>query len=133
MCVYVYIYICMYVYVCVYVYICVCVCIYVCMYVCMYIYVCMCVYVYIYMYVCMCVCVCVCVCASLVAQMLKNLPACRRDLGSIPELGRSPELEKGNVTHSSRNQYICKYIHRISLSIHLSSPCFWHCSAALGS
>ena len=73
------------------------------------------------------------VCASLVAQMLKNLPSCRRDLGSIPELGRSPELEKGNVTHSSRNQYICKYIHHISLSIHLSSPCFWLCSAALGS
>ena len=33
--------------------------------------------------------------ASLVAQLVKNLPAMRGDLGSIPGLGRSPGEEKG--------------------------------------
>ena len=37
--------------------------------------------------------------ASLVAQMVKNLPAVAGDLGSIPRLRRS--LEKGMATHSS--------------------------------
>ena len=33
--------------------------------------------------------------ASLVAQLVKNLPAMREDLGSIPGLGRSPGEGKG--------------------------------------
>ena len=33
--------------------------------------------------------------ASLVAQLVKNLPAMREDLGSIPGLGRSPAEGKG--------------------------------------
>ena len=37
--------------------------------------------------------------ASLVAQLVKNPPAMRGDLGSVPGLGRSPE--KGKATHSS--------------------------------
>ena len=38
--------------------------------------------------------------ASLVAQTVKQLPACNEgDLGSIPGLGRSPG--EGNATHSS--------------------------------
>ena len=37
--------------------------------------------------------------AFLVAQLVKNLPAVARDLGSIPGLGRS--LEKRKATHSS--------------------------------
>ena len=37
--------------------------------------------------------------ASLVAQLVKNPPVIRGDLGSVPGLGRS--LEKGKVTHSS--------------------------------
>ena len=41
---------------------------------CIYIYVCVCVCV-LYMCVCMRVFVCVCVCASLIAQLVKNLPA----------------------------------------------------------
>ena len=32
----------------------------------------------------------ICYEASLVAQMVKNLPANKGDLGSVPELGRSP-------------------------------------------
>ena len=33
--------------------------------------------------------------ASLMAQLVKNPPAMREDLGSIPELGRSPGEGKG--------------------------------------
>ena len=40
--------------------------------------------------------------ASLVAQIVKNLPAKWGDLGSIPELGRSPGGEHGNSL-----QYSC--------------------------
>ena len=38
--------------------------------------------------------------ASLVTQMVKNLPANAGDTGSIPGSGRCP-LEKGMTTHSS--------------------------------
>ena len=40
--------------------------------------------------------------ASLVAQIIKNLPANAGDPGSIPGLGRSPEEENGNPL-----QYSC--------------------------
>ena len=40
--------------------------------------------------------------ASLVAQMVKNLPANMKDLGSIPGLGRSPGEENGKPI-----QYSC--------------------------
>ena len=40
--------------------------------------------------------------ASLVAQMVKNPPAMRKDLDSIPELGRFPEGGHGNSL-----QYAC--------------------------
>ena len=51
--------------------------------------------------VCVCVCVCVCVLlgTSLVAQMIKNLPAMRES--QIQSLGWEDPLEKGTVTHSS--------------------------------
>ena len=38
-------------------------------------------------------------CASLVAQMIKNLPATRETW--VPSLGREDPLEKGMATHSS--------------------------------
>ena len=37
--------------------------------------------------------------ASLVAQLVKDLPAIQEDLGSTPGLGRS--MEKGKATYSS--------------------------------
>ena len=37
--------------------------------------------------------------ASLVAQMVKHLPAMHVDLGSIPGLGRSPGEGNGNPLH----------------------------------
>ena len=40
--------------------------------------------------------------ATLVAQMIKNLPANAGDTGSIPELGRSPRQGNGNLL-----QYYC--------------------------
>ena len=46
----------------------------------------------------MCVCVCVCV-VSLVAQMVKSLPAMRGTW--VQSLGREDPLEKGMGTHSS--------------------------------
>ena len=56
--------------------------------ICVHIYVCLCVN----MYVCMCVCVCVYILigASLVVQVVKNLPAMQKVMGSIPGSGRSP-------------------------------------------
>ena len=59
------------------------------------------------MCVCMCVCVCVCVCIHPSmglsgGTMVKNLLANAADSGLIPELGRSPEVEKGNPL-----QYSC--------------------------
>ena len=82
-----------------------CVCVYVVsVYMCVYVCVCVCVCTHL----CMCIWVCVCgmhVCmvymgtrvyvyewASLLAQLVKNLPT-MRDLGSIPGLGRSPGEE----------------------------------------
>ena len=54
----------------------------------------------------MCVCVCVCVYrerhrerASLLAQMIKNLPAIQEP--SVPSLGREDPQEKGMAMHSS--------------------------------
>ena len=50
----------------------------------------------------MCVCVCVCVCvygASLVAQMVKNLPELQET--QVQSLGQEDPLEKGMATHSS--------------------------------
>ena len=44
-----------------------------------------CIYIYIYIYI-----------ASQVAPMAKNMPANAGDMGSIPELGRLPEVENGN-------------------------------------
>ena len=58
-----------------------------------------------YMYTYMCVCMCVCVCmyvASLVAQMVKNLPAMQETPGSIPQSGRCPAEGNGNLL-----QYSC--------------------------
>ena len=49
--------------------------------------------------VCVCVCVCVLLGTSLVAQMIKNLPAMRES--QIQSLGWEDPLEKGTVTHSS--------------------------------
>ena len=43
------------------------------------------IYIYIYIYI-----------ASQVAPMAKNMPANAGDMGSIPELGRLPEVENGN-------------------------------------
>ena len=40
--------------------------------------------------------------ASVVAQMVKNPPAKAEDVGSIPDLGRSPETGNGNLL-----QYSC--------------------------
>ena len=63
------------------------------------------------MYTCVCVCVCVCVrvcvcvcmyVASLVAQMVKNLPAMQETPGSIPQSGRSSAEGNGNLL-----QYSC--------------------------
>ena len=48
------------------------------------------------------VCVCVCVCvygASLVAQMVKNLPELQET--QVQSLGQEDPLEKGMATHSS--------------------------------
>ena len=53
------------------------------------------------MYVCMFVCVCVCVCmwASLVDQLVKNLPAVWETW--VGSLGWEDPLEKGMATHSN--------------------------------
>ena len=65
---------------------------------------------YIHLYMCVCVCVCVCVCArtcaSLVSQIVKNLPRMQEtqvsSLGWVPESGRLPREERGNPL-----QYSC--------------------------
>ena len=51
------------------------------------------------MYVCMFVCVCVCMWASLVDQLVKNLPAVWETW--VGSLGWEDPLEKGMATHSS--------------------------------
>ena len=48
---------------------------------------------------CVCVCVCVYVRTSLLAQMVKNLPAMRET--QVSSLGLEDPLEKGMATHSS--------------------------------
>ena len=40
------------------------------------------------------------------AQVVKNLPANAGDMGSIPELGRSPEVGNGNPLQYSMGGYI---------------------------
>ena len=58
-----------------------------------------------YIYVCVCVCVCVCnyvcflMCASLVAKLVKNLPAMWETW--VGSLGWDDPLEEGRTTHSS--------------------------------
>ena len=48
--------------------------------------------------ICVCVCVCVCVWASMVAQMVKRLPAMRETW--VRSLGQEDPLEKEMATHS---------------------------------
>ena len=61
--------------------------------------------VYMYHWVCVCVCVCVCVkytywiWASLVVQMVKNLPAMQETY--VQYLGGEDPLEEGTATHTS--------------------------------
>ena len=57
-------------------------------------------YMYIYIYVCVCVCVCVYtnIWASLLAQMVKNLPAMWET--QVQSLDWEDPLEKGMATHS---------------------------------
>ena len=60
-----------------------------CVYICICIYMCVCIYMCIYIYIYIHI-------ASLVAQLVKNLPAVQEaSLGSIPGLGRSPKEARG--------------------------------------
>ena len=66
----------------------------------MHAYICICMYMYIYIYVCVCVCVCVYtnIWASLLAQMVNNLPAMWET--QVQSLDWEDPLEKRMATHS---------------------------------
>ena len=55
--------------------------------------------------------------ASLVAQLVKNLPAMWGELGSIPGLGRSTGIEKGYpLQYSGLENSMCCIVHGVSKS-----------------
>ena len=66
--------------------------------------------------------------ASLVAQLVKNLPAMWGELGSIPGLGRSTGIEKGYpLQYSGLENSMCCIVHGVSKNWTQLSDFHFHC------